>query len=72
MAPPVDDARAAVLFNLGYSYEHGEGVAQDSTEAVRYYRLAAEQGHADAQFSLGCCYGQGAGVAQDWAEAVRY
>jgi hypothetical protein len=41
-------------------------------EAVRYYRLAAEQGHAAAQYSLGSCFELGEGVAQDMAEAVRY
>jgi TPR repeat protein len=42
-------------------------------EAVRYYRLAAEQSrYAEAQCSLGMCYANGKGVAQDWSEAVRY
>jgi hypothetical protein len=36
------------------------------------YRLAAEQGHAEAQFNLGFCFANGKGVAQDEAEAVRY
>jgi hypothetical protein len=37
-----------------------------------YYRLAAEQGDADAQTSLGTCYAYGLGVVQDRAKAVRY
>jgi hypothetical protein len=53
-------------------YEHGEGVAQDWAEAVRFYRMAAEQGNAKAQVTLGVCFKRGEGVAQDWAEAVRY
>jgi len=32
--------------------EYGQGVAQDRAEAIRWYRLAAAQGHADAQISL--------------------
>jgi hypothetical protein len=47
-------------------------VAQDLVEAVRYYRLAAEQGLAYAQLQLGVCFENGEGVAQDWAEAVRF
>jgi TPR repeat protein len=47
-------------------------VAQDFTEAVSYYRLAAERGNARAQCSLGVCFQRGEGVAQDWVEAVRY
>jgi TPR repeat protein len=32
---------AAAQFNLGVCFVRGTGVAQDSVEAVRYYRLAA-------------------------------
>jgi TPR repeat protein len=35
---------------LGVRFANGQGVAQDDAEAVRYYRLAAEQGHARAQW----------------------
>ena len=41
-------------------------------KAVRWYRLAAEQGHAYAQYNLGLMYRQGEGVPQDDAEAVRW
>jgi TPR repeat protein len=46
-------------------------VAKDEAEAVRLYRLAADQGYAAAQFNLGVCYRNGIGVAKDEAEAVR-
>ena len=36
---------ADAQFNLGVMYETGGGVLQDYAEAVRWYRLAAEQGH---------------------------
>lgn len=39
---------------------------------MRWYRLAAEQGYADAQFRLGLMYAEGRGVAKDDAEAVRW
>ena len=38
---------------LGFMYSHGRGVPQDDHEAVRWYQLAADQGHAAAQFNLG-------------------
>jgi hypothetical protein len=47
-------------------------VEQDSTEAVRWYRIAAEQGHAIAQNNLGMCYSYGNGVTQDYTKAVRW
>ncbi|WP_051141059.1 tetratricopeptide repeat protein [Azospirillum brasilense] len=53
-------------------YERGRGVSQDDAEAVRWYRLAAEQGDATAQTNLGWMYDQGRGVPQDDAEAVRW
>tara|TARA_B110000116_G_scaffold260112_1_gene262885 strand:+ start:972 stop:1109 length:138 start_codon:yes stop_codon:yes gene_type:complete len=40
-------------FNLGFRYATGRGVSQDDAEAVRWYRLAADQGDADAQFNFG-------------------
>jgi TPR repeat protein len=39
-------------FNLGVMYEIGQGVPQDDKTAVKWYRLAAEQGHAGAQSNL--------------------
>ena len=43
-------------YSLGVKYDTGEGVPQDDAEAVRWYRLSAEQGHAGAQYSTsGVC-----------------
>jgi TPR repeat protein len=56
--------------NLGYCYQHGEGVAHDMVEAVRYYGLAAAQGNADAQYNLASCYERGEGVAHDVAHPL--
>ncbi len=57
---------------LGSMYADGEGIPQDSVEAVKWYHLAAEQGDADAQFSLGGLYYYGAGIPQDSVEAVKW
>ena len=51
------------------SYDTGEGVAKDPREAVRWYRLAAAQGHAKAQYVLGFAYWAGEGVITDEREA---
>jgi hypothetical protein len=39
---------------------------------VKWYRKAAEQGHAFAQDGLGSCYCEGQGVPQDFGEAVKW
>ncbi len=57
---------------IGNCYDEGcGGVAQDYAEAVRLYRLAAEQGYAHAQCSLGLKFEYGLAVAHDRAEAIR-
>ena len=67
-----DQGLAEAQFNLGYAYYMGEGVTQDSVEAVKWYRKAAEQGHATAQLKLGLVYYLGDGVTQDYAEAHKW
>ena len=51
--------------NLGTMYKNGDGVPQDYKEAVKWYRLAAEQGDASAQNNLGNMYAYGNGELQD-------
>ena len=53
-------------------YRNGWGVLLDTKEAVRWWRLAAEQGYVDAQYNLGAIYEQGKIVTQDYEEAVRW
>ena len=53
-------------------YGNGQGVPQDYTEALKWYRLSAEQGDADAQNNLALMYINGQGVPQDYAEAVKW
>jgi TPR repeat protein/serine/threonine protein kinase len=59
-------------FNRGIAYQNGEGVPKDETEAVKWYRKAAELGLAGAQNNLGVCYQEGQGIAKDEAEAVNW
>ena len=53
-------------------YFIGQGVSQDYKESVKWYRLSAEQGDAEAQFNLGLMYSEGQGVPQDDKEAVKW
>ena len=46
-------------------YANGEGVLEDDIEAVKWFKLAAEQGYAKAQYNLGLMYDNGEGVIQD-------
>jgi len=54
---------------LGQLYEDGQGVPRDYVEALRWYRMDADQGDVWAQLSVGRFYEKGSGVDQDDAEA---
>ena len=46
---------------------------KEYTEAIKWFRKAAEQGHAKAQYDLGDCYSHsGRGVDYDLVEAVKW
>lgn len=57
---------------LGESCHHGIGRQSDSSEAVKWFRMAAEKGHARAQCWLGYCYQHASGVKEDMVEGVRW
>ena len=44
---------ATAQFNLGLMYDTGEGVPENDAEAVRWYRMAAEQGDANGAAQSG-------------------
>ena len=52
--------------------DNGDGVPKDETEAVKWYRKAAERGVALAQSQLGWMYENGSGVPKDPVEAVKW
>ena len=59
-------------FNLGLMFYKGRATKQDYKAAVKWWRLAAEQGFAEALNNLGMMYGNGDGVAQDHVEAHKW
>ena len=82
-APPASDQKsittleqqaasgdAAAQCGLGFLYFNGQGVPQDYTQGVAWWRKAAEQGDAFAQANLGIAYDYGRGVPEDHTQAV--
>jgi uncharacterized protein len=57
---------------MGFAYEYGKSVEQSDEEAMRCYRLAANQGHTHAQFCMGLAYEKGKSVEQSDKEALRW
>ena len=60
---------SAVIFAMVIS---NTAIAETTGEDIAKWRVAAEQGDAEAQFNLGYAYGIGEGVDKDQREAVRW
>ena len=57
---------------IGKMYYDGKGVSQNYTEAMNWFRKAAERGYAKSQNNVGAMYYEGSGVNQNYAEAVNW
>jgi TPR repeat protein len=75
-APPKADADGRIdakqAFQRGADAAAGRGVPQSDAEAVKWFRIAADQGYAPAENDLGFLYAEGRGVTRDDAEAVKW
>src|SRR5438105_15241552 len=66
--PLAEQGLAVAQFNVGLMYDMGQGVLQNHGEAMKWYRLAADQGRPDAQYQLGhLCYKH-----EQYAEAAKW
>lgn len=59
-------------FKLGCRHEEGKEAQEDFREAFKYFKLAADGGHAEAQNKVGHFYELGIGVHEDSEESIRY
>ena len=64
-----EDVRTQWFMGVGYSLLFKE---KDESEAVKWYRKAAEQGYDIAQVDLAKCYTEGKGVTSNYEEAVKW
>ena len=46
-------ARTESMFQYGKSFYYGEGKVKDYKKALKWFKKAAKQGHAQAQYYLG-------------------
>jgi len=61
-------------FSLGYCYDLGKGVEAHTNDAIYWYTIAANRGHAIAQNNLGVLYstGHNGRMQKDQAEALYW
>lgn len=67
-----DSEDADGCYQKAEAYYYGEGVRQSYYEAVKWYMVAAELGHADAQCDLGNCYYYGEGLPENYERSVYW
>ena len=58
-----NQAYAPAQYALGVMYENGNGVLQNSAEAVKLYKQAADVGYPPAQNAYGWCFKVGKEVS---------
>lgn len=59
-------------FQMGGFYHRGHIFERDRTEALSWFRKAAEQGHSGAQLLLGMAYANGDGAQMDLVESYAW
>ena len=75
---PSEDAEiagktAAQIRSIAYNYREGTGgKLVDYDKAMKYYRISAERGNADAMNDIGLMFHNGQGVTKDYAEAAKW
>ncbi len=71
-------SNAIAQYHLGYCYEFGRGIKEDQEEAIKYYKLSADQNFEKAQnqlwnlyYKIGLNYYYGKGVTKDVKKATE-
>ena len=72
LMPLADSGHAAAQYNIGVMHEWGNGVLQDNSQALKWYKRSAVQFHKDAQNNLGALYSKGEGTEQSFVEALKW
>jgi TPR repeat protein len=62
----------AAQFMLGYSYFYGLGIAEDHSQAMRWFNMAAAQGHPDSCYMVGRCMELANQGAMGRTNAIRW
>ena len=65
-------AVAPITIRLGMMYLEGDGIPKNAEEAVKWFRIAADQEFPAALYNLGLCYATGKGVKKNRSEAKKW
>lgn len=65
MKAAADNGMTVACFNVGVSFEAGDGVAQSDKQAAVYYLKGAILGDRSCQFEISRCFHHGIGVSKN-------
>lgn len=68
----VDDGNSNAAYILGEKHRIGDGVVQNYTIALNWFRIAANAGNTSAQYQMGMLYEHGLGVKKDPEQAISW
>lgn len=68
----ISDTNSSAANNLGSMYYNGRGVAQDYSEALRYFEKAADLGNVTSMINVGNMYAWGLGDERSDEIAIEY
>lgn len=68
----VENGSTDAANELGYAYQHGDGIEVDYSKAIKYYQIAAEGDEPIAQYNLGFMYYNGLGISKDEKQALKW
>ena len=57
---------------IAQMYYEGDGVIQDYTEAIKWYKIWAEKGNPYAQYYMGLCHDEGHGLEASLTKAMEF
>jgi TPR repeat protein len=65
------DGNSLAQFRLGSLYYHGEGIPEDETKAIYWWKKSAASGNVEAMYQIGHAYLFGSGVAKTVVDPDR-
>lgn len=72
LASGTKSRRSDAAYQLYWIFREGEGVKADKKRAIRYLRIAAEDGLADAMYQLGWHYYSGTFIRKNIAKSIEW
>ena len=67
-----DMGSAKAMYNIGTMHRDGNGVPQDYSKSMDWFRKSAALGFNKAQFSIGMAFHKGKGVPVNEFEAMKW